>query len=92
MRIASTKQKIQGAPRSSAPAPEDSQADGPLPAMPITSRRPATFSESVVAGLVGYSTIGAFSDEMRRQSDQLVLVSRFKFTREEMLEAKVSTK
>ena len=32
---------------------------------------------------------GDFSDEMRRDFDQLVLVSRFKFTRDEMLEAKV---
>jgi hypothetical protein len=29
---------------------------------------------------------------MRRSFDQLVLVSRFKFTRDEMLEAKVSGK
>jgi periplasmic protein TonB len=35
---------------------------------------------------------GSFSDEMRRSFDQLVLVSRFKFTRDEMLEAKVSGK
>jgi periplasmic protein TonB len=35
---------------------------------------------------------GTFSDEMRRSFDQLVLVSRFKFTRDEMLEAKVSGK
>jgi len=35
---------------------------------------------------------GAFSDEMRRDADQLVLVSRFKFTRDELLEAKVSGK
>ncbi len=35
---------------------------------------------------------GSFSDEMRRDFDQLVLVSRFKFTRDEMLEAKVTGK
>ena len=35
---------------------------------------------------------GAFSDEMRRDAEQLVLVSRFKFTRDELLEAKVSGK
>ena len=35
---------------------------------------------------------GSFSDEMRRSFDQLVLVSRFTFTRDEMLEAKVSGK
>ncbi len=33
---------------------------------------------------------GNFSEEMRRSFDQLVLVSRFKFTRDELLEAKVS--
>ncbi|MEP6972162.1 MAG: energy transducer TonB [Betaproteobacteria bacterium] len=35
---------------------------------------------------------GSFSDEMRHSFDQLVLVSRFKFTRDELLEAKVSGK
>ncbi len=35
---------------------------------------------------------GSFSDEMRLGADQLVLVSRFKFTRDEMLEAKVMGK
>jgi len=35
---------------------------------------------------------GSFSDEMRHGADQLVLVSRFKFTRDEMLEAKVMGK
>ncbi len=35
---------------------------------------------------------GTFSDEMRRDAEQLVLVSRFKFTRDELLEAKVSGK
>jgi protein TonB len=34
---------------------------------------------------------GAFSKAMRRQADQIVVVSRFKFTREETLEAKVSS-
>lgn len=35
---------------------------------------------------------GGFSPEMRSAFDQLVLVSRFKFTRDEQLEAKVSNK
>ena len=35
---------------------------------------------------------GGFNTEMRRSFDQLVLVSRFKFTRDELLEAKVSGK
>jgi len=35
---------------------------------------------------------GGFSDQMRHDFDQLVLVSRFKFTRDEMLEAKVTGK
>jgi periplasmic protein TonB len=34
---------------------------------------------------------GAFSAAMRRQADQILVVSRFKFTRDETLEAKVST-
>ena len=33
---------------------------------------------------------GAFSAAMRRQADQILVVSRFKFTRDETLEAKVS--
>lgn len=35
---------------------------------------------------------GNFSDEMRREADQIVVVSRFRFTRDETLEAKVSGK
>lgn len=34
---------------------------------------------------------GAFSAAMRRQADQIVVVSRFKFTRDETLEANVAT-
>jgi protein TonB len=33
---------------------------------------------------------GNFSAAMRRQADQILVVSRFKFTRDETLEAKVS--
>ena len=35
---------------------------------------------------------GQFSEEMRREADQIVVVSRFKFTRDETLEAKVTGK
>ncbi|MFZ1608040.1 MAG: energy transducer TonB, partial [Rhodoferax sp.] len=34
---------------------------------------------------------GNFSPAMRRQADQILVVSRFKFTRDETLEAAVST-
>jgi protein TonB len=34
---------------------------------------------------------GNFSPAMRRQADQILVVSRFKFTRDETLEAQVST-
>jgi protein TonB len=34
---------------------------------------------------------GAFPKAMRAQMDQLLVVSRFRFTREETLETKVST-
>ncbi|MDO9197229.1 energy transducer TonB [Rhodoferax sp.] len=34
---------------------------------------------------------GRFSDEMRRQADQIVLVSRFKFTRDETLETRLTS-
>ena len=33
---------------------------------------------------------GSFTDAMRRQTDQIVLPSRFKFTRDETLETQVS--
>ncbi len=35
---------------------------------------------------------GNFSDEMRREADQIVVVSRFRFTRDETVEARVSGK
>ena len=35
---------------------------------------------------------GRFSDEMRRRADQIVVVSRFKFTREETLETKLQAR
>jgi periplasmic protein TonB len=35
---------------------------------------------------------GKFSDEMRRRADQIVVVSRFKFTREETLETKLQSR
>jgi periplasmic protein TonB len=35
---------------------------------------------------------GKFSDEMRRRADQIVVVSRFKFTREETLETKLTAR
>ena len=38
------------------------------------------------------SPFGLFSDEMRRGYDQIVVVSRFKFTRDETLEANVTAK
>ena len=34
---------------------------------------------------------GNFSPAMRRQADQILVVSRFKFTRDETLEASIST-
>jgi periplasmic protein TonB len=35
---------------------------------------------------------GKFTDEMRRRADQIVVVSRFKFTREETLETKLTSR
>ena len=40
----------------------------------------------------GAGPFGPFSDAMRRKADQIVVVSRFKFTRDETLETQVSTK
>ena len=44
----------------------------------------------MIARLAG--PFGPFSDAMRLKADQILVVSRFKFTRDEMLEAKVSGK
>jgi protein TonB len=35
---------------------------------------------------------GRFSDAMRRKADQIVVVSRFKFTRDETLETKLTSR
>ena len=51
---------------------------------PTLDRRAATIART--AGPFGH-----FSKAMRRQADQIVVVSRFKFTRDETLEAKVSS-
>ncbi len=40
----------------------------------------------------GAGPFGKFSDEMRRRADQIVVVSRFKFTREETLETKLTSR
>jgi protein TonB len=39
----------------------------------------------------GAGPFGLFTHAMRRQFDQILVVSRFKFTRDETLEAKVSS-
>ncbi len=52
---------------------------------PVLDRRAELIARSA-------GPFGSFTDEMRRSFDQLVLVSRFKFTRDELLEAKVSGK
>jgi len=52
---------------------------------PVLDRRAELIARSA-------GPFGAFNDEMRRAFDQLVLVSRFKFTRDEQLEARVSGK
>ncbi len=51
---------------------------------PTLDRQAATIART--AGPFGH-----FSKAMRRQADQIVVVSRFKFTRDETLEAKVSS-
>jgi protein TonB len=53
--------------------------------IPVLDRRAELIARSA-------GPFGGFTDEMRRSFDQLVLVSRFKFTRDEMLEANVSGK
>lgn len=50
---------------------------------PVLDRRAALIARSA-------GPFGKFSDDMRIGFDQLVLVSRFKFTRDEQLEARVS--
>ncbi len=40
----------------------------------------------------GAAPFGPFNDEMRRKADQILVVSRFRFTRDETLEANVTAK
>lgn len=44
----------------------------------------------MIARLAG--PFGAFNEEMRRKADQILVVSRFKFTRDETLETKLTSK
>jgi len=53
--------------------------------IPLLDRRAELIARSA-------GPFGSFSDDMRRGFDQLVLVSRFKFTRDELLETKISNK
>jgi protein TonB len=43
-------------------------------------------AEAIVKGL----SFGRFSDAMRRRADQIVVVSRFRFTRDETLQTQMS--
>jgi protein TonB len=40
----------------------------------------------------GTGPFGRFSDAMRRKADQIVVVSRFKFTRDDTLETKLTSR
>jgi len=52
--------------------------------IPMLDRRAAAIARTA-------GPFGAFPQAMRAQMDQLLVVSRFRFTREETLETKVST-
>jgi protein TonB len=52
---------------------------------PLLDRRAQAIVRSI-------GNFGKFSDAMRRQADQIVLPSRFKFTRDETLETQLSTR
>lgn len=52
--------------------------------IPVLDRRAATIARAA-------GPFGKFSKAMRRQADQILVVSRFKFTRDETLEAKVAS-
>jgi protein TonB len=45
-------------------------------------------AQSIVRGT---GPFGRFSDAMRRQADQIVVVSRFKFTRDDALETRLTS-
>jgi protein TonB len=51
--------------------------------LPVLDRRAAAIARAA-------GPFGKFSKAMRRQADQILVVSRFKFTRDETLEAKVA--
>ena len=46
-------------------------------------------AQSIVQGT---GPFGRFSDAMRRKADQIVVVSRFKFTRDDTLETKLTSR
>ena len=51
----------------------------------------ATLDRRAMAIARGAGPFGRFSEAMRRQADQIVVVSRFKFTRDETLETKLTS-
>jgi protein TonB len=51
----------------------------------ILDRRAATIARAS-------GPFGRFSDAMRRRADQIVVVSRFKFTRDDTLETKLTSR
>jgi protein TonB len=51
----------------------------------------ATLDRRALAIVRSIGNFGKFTDAMRRQTDQIVLPSRFKFTRDETLETQVSS-
>ena len=57
----------------------------------VESSGNTTLDRRAAAIAKGAGPFGRFSSAMRRQADQIVVVSRFKFTREETLQANVTT-
>ena len=51
----------------------------------------ATLDRRAMAIARSAAPFGRFSEAMRRQADQIVVVSRFKFTRDETLETKLNS-
>jgi protein TonB len=57
----------------------------------VSSSGNSTLDKQAAAVARTAGPFGSFSKDMRRQADQIVVVSRFRFTRDETLETKVSS-
>ena len=58
----------------------------------VRSSKSRLLDQQAIAIVHAASPFGAFSGAMRRQADQIVITSRFRFTRDDGLETTLSTR